>query len=89
MKQLNVKWHFDTCHFHQKGGKQRIRCASSSFSTRRRFALKCVTSRLVMLLVIQVVNLIVAQALNDCRFKTLQDEVANNFIQPKQYAISS
>ena len=32
-----------------------------------------------MSLVIKVVNFNVARALNDCQFKTLQDEIGNNY----------
>lgn len=33
----------------------------------------------MMLLVVRVVNFSVARALNDCQFKTLLDEVGNNY----------
>lgn len=38
------------------------------------------TSILVTLLVIVMVNVLAAKALNDCQFKTLLDEVANHYL---------
>lgn len=41
--------------------------------------LKCVTNILETLLVILMISFFVAQDLNQCQFKILLDEVANNY----------